>query len=399
MKILTVWELSERIKGTLEREFSDLWVEGEISNLRSHPSGNLYFTLKDARSSVRAVIFASTARILKFPLKEGGAVLLRAHLSAYEPRSEYQLLVDYIEPRGVGALQAAFEALKERLRQEGLFDPARKRALPLLPRRVGIVTSPSGAVLQDMLKMLSPDRGLIGLTLIIFPVQVQGPGSAEQIARALDDASGRDLDLVIVARGGGSLEDLWAFNEEVCARAIAACKVPVISAVGHETDYTIADFAADHRAPTPTAAAELVASRHIDLKMRLAATLPRLEELIRRRLEDKKGALRAEARLLSAPRRRIEDLALRADDLIARAGAALIRTLALRRERATSLAARLDSLSPLAVLSRGYAVVLREGAVLRDPALVSPGDPLLIKVEKGDLHARVERPFPLPEKP
>ncbi|TAJ98466.1 MAG: exodeoxyribonuclease VII large subunit, partial [Candidatus Manganitrophaceae bacterium] len=262
-KILTVQQLTAQIRTEIERRFSDLWVAGEVANLKIPSSGHVYFTLKDAASQIKAIIFRSHGRFLRFTPKEGQSVLIRGHLTVYEAKGEYQLIVDYIEPRGAGALQGAFEALKEKLRAEGLFDPGRKKEIPPFPQRIALITSSTGAVLRDLMKVFT--RTDLPFSILIYPVAVQGDGAADEIARALDALNHRSrpaaadrIDLLILARGGGSLEDLWAFNEEIVARAIARSEIPVISAVGHETDTTIADFVADLRAPTPSIAAEIV---------------------------------------------------------------------------------------------------------------------------------------------
>src|SRR6266576_4398220 len=254
---LTVSELNAAIRGLLDREFSDIWVSGEISGTKLATSGHYYFTLKDAEAQLRCVCFKSTARFWKFKPQDGIAVLARGRIDVYEARGEYQLLVEHLEPQGLGALQLAFERLKKKLAAEGLFAAERKRPLPRFPRRIGIVTSPRGAAVADMVQILA--RRFPGLHIRLYPALVQGEGSVEEVVRGIEYFSRTKWpDVVIVGRGGGSLEDLWTFNEEAVARAIAACSVPVISAVGHETDVTIADFVADLRAPTPSAAAELV---------------------------------------------------------------------------------------------------------------------------------------------
>ena len=263
-RIYSVAELSLEIRNLLERQFPDVWVTGEVSNLRAAGSGHLYFTLKDETAQLRAVCFRNQARYLKFKPQDGLAVIARGRLSVYEARGEYQLYVEFLEPAGLGALQLAFEQLKQKLAAEGLFDPARKKPLPMLPRVIGVVTSPTGAVIRDILRILH--RRFRNINVLIYPVKVQGEGAAQEIAQGIEYFNRQaPVDVMIVARGGGSLEDLWAFNEEVVARAIAASKIPVISAVGHETDFTIADFVADLRAPTPSAAAELVVRRKQDL--------------------------------------------------------------------------------------------------------------------------------------
>jgi exodeoxyribonuclease VII large subunit len=254
--ILSVTQLTSRIKSLLEETFPDVWVEGELSNLSVPQSGHAYFTLKDEHSQIRAVLFRSSQRSIKFTLQHGMQVICRGRVSVYEPRGEYQLILEYIEPKGMGALQLAFEQLKARLEKEGLFDLEHKKPLPLLPRRIGIVTSPTGAAIRDMLRVIK--RRHPKIQILIYPVPVQGVEAAPAIVEAIQYFNGeRNVDVMIVGRGGGSLEDLWAFNEEAVVRAIYASRVPVISAIGHETDYTIADFVADLRAPTPSAAAEM----------------------------------------------------------------------------------------------------------------------------------------------
>src|SRR3990172_7271242 len=280
-RIFKVSELSRRIRERLESEFANVWVEGEISNFRRAPSGHLYFTLKDAAAQMRCVCFKQHARYWKFQPEDGLQVLARGRVSVYEPRGEYQLYVELLEPQGMGALQLAFEQLKKKLEAEGLFDAARRKPLPKLPRRIGIITSPRGAVIQDMIRILR--RRHENLHLMIYPARVQGEGAAEEMVEALrffnpPPRQGRPVDVIILARGGGSIEDLWAFNEEKLARAIAASSIPVISAVGHETDFTIADFVADLRAPTPSAAAELV----IETQERLAEQIETLEDDLRK---------------------------------------------------------------------------------------------------------------------
>jgi exodeoxyribonuclease VII large subunit len=256
-KIYTVSEITKLIKEELESTFPLLWIEGEISNFHRHHSGHLYFTLKDAACQLRAVMFRSEAQRVAFEMKDGLQVVCRGRINVYEPRGEYQIIVEVVEPKGKGALQLAFEQLKEKLKKEGLFDPRFKKKLPLLPKKVGVVTSPRGAAIVDILRTL--ERRFARLHILIYPVKVQGEGAADEIVEGIDYFSQRpDMDVIIVGRGGGSIEDLWAFNEEQVARAIFACAIPVISAVGHEIDFTISDFVADIRASTPTAAAETV---------------------------------------------------------------------------------------------------------------------------------------------
>src|SRR5262245_30244611 len=282
-RVFTVSELTRAVKNTLEGRFGGLWVEGEISNLRVHTSGHVYFTLKDDEAQVRAVLFRGRMRRVRFEPADGLHVLAFGRLEVYAVRGEYQLVCDVLEPKGLGALQLAFEQLKARLAAEGLFDAARKRPLPVLPRRVGLVTSPTGAAVRDFLRVVT--RRFAGLQVLVCPVRVQGDTAAGEIAEALATLNRRgDLDVIVVARGGGSLEDLWAFNEEAVARAIAASKIPVISAVGHETDVTIADFVADLRAPTPSAAAELVVREKAQLVAHLGSLRERLQGAVGQRV-------------------------------------------------------------------------------------------------------------------
>jgi exodeoxyribonuclease VII large subunit len=280
-KVLTVAELTRAIRGTLETKFGAVWVQGEISNYKQHPSGHQYFTLKDSRAQIACVIFRNAPLSIRQPLADGAQVQVYGRLSVFETRGQYQLSVEIVQPRGLGLLQAKFEALKRKLEAEGLFDPARKRPLPKFPKRIGIVTSPTGAAIRDILNILR--RRARGIEILINPVRVQGVGAAAEIASAINELSNPSriwppLDLIVVARGGGSLEDLWEFNEEIVARAIAAAVVPIVSAVGHEIDFTIADFVADLRAPTPSAAAELIVPAAVELDRRvneLAACLER----------------------------------------------------------------------------------------------------------------------------
>src|SRR6266542_1598480 len=264
-KIYTGSELTAEIKRTLEDRYREIWVQGEISNFKHHSSGHMYFTVKDDQAQAKAACFRNTNRYLKFRPEDGLEVLIRGRISLYEARGDYQILVDYMMPVGLGSLQLAFDQLKEKLRREGLFEAARKRALPLLPQKIGIVTSPTGAAIRDILRILK--RRNASLHVLVFPANVQGAGAANEIAAGVRYFNTRvDIDVILVGRGGGSIEDLWAFNEEVVARAIFQSQIPVISAVGHEIDFTISDFVADLRAPTPSAAAEMVSGAREDLR-------------------------------------------------------------------------------------------------------------------------------------
>jgi exodeoxyribonuclease VII large subunit len=436
--VLTVSEVSERLKVVLEETFFDIWVEGEISNLRTPSSGHSYLTLKDEDSQIRAVLFKMQRRYLRFDPKDGMLVLARGRISLYEPRGEYQLVVDYMEPKGRGALQIAFEQLKARLAQAGLFEASRKRPLPMLPRSLGIVTSPTGAVIRDLLQILR--RRFANLHVCVYPVRVQGDGAAEEISQGIERLNHYPgIDVIIVARGGGSLEDLWAFNEERVARAIYASAVPVISAVGHETDYTIADFVADVRAPTPSAAAELVIRNKSELHAAVQILARRLEHAMRHHLEAWRARMEAcqQRRVLKdpwAPLRTIEqqldELSARltramrarrrmAEEELARGEAALVhlnpllsvgllrahlraleqRLLAAQAQRLQRehdalerLAATLQALSPLAVLARGYSICREQtgGQVIREAQVVTPGMHLEITLWRGCLECTVD---------
>jgi exodeoxyribonuclease VII large subunit len=434
--VRTVTQLTAEIRGQLSTAFDDVWVSGEISGVKPASSGHIYFTLKDAGAQIRCACFKSSLRFLRFKPQEGIQVIARGRVDVYEPRGEYQLLVEALQPKGFGELQLAFEQLKRKLEGEGLFDPARKRELPKYPRRIGIVTSPSGAVIQDMIRIL--DRRFPGLHIRLYPALVQGQGSIEAILEGIEYFSESGwADVLIVGRGGGSLEDLWTFNEEAVARAIAGCRVPVISAVGHETDFTIADFAADLRAPTPSAAAELAVTNRVDLIERIGIAeqraeraigflLARLNARVRVAGTEREAALlhrrlgRASQRIdemdysaRHSIRDRIAGLRVRADGLEQRlraldprvrlaelgkrlgaAGHGLTRAiesrLARERRRLDPLAASLAALSPLNVLDRGYAIVQDEaGHVLSDSAAAAAGTGIRVRLRKGRLVATI----------
>jgi exodeoxyribonuclease VII large subunit len=436
--VLTVSELTARIKGRLEDAFPGVWVEGEISNLRSPSSGHAYFTLKDDLAQLRCVLFRGRGRRVRFALEDGLQVLVFGGLEVYAARGEYQLVAELMEPKGLGALQLAFEQLKKKLEAEGLFDQARKRPLPRFPRAIGIVTSPTGAALRDMLHIIGRRFG--DLRIVIAPVRVQGDGAAVEIAEALRDLDELgDLDVVIVGRGGGSIEDLWAFNDERVARAIAASRAPVVSAVGHETDFTIADFVADLRAPTPSGAAELVVREKLAVVQALVDAYDRLGQAMRSRVDHERGRLLslARRRVLTDPARALHDLHRRIDELgvrlrtaarahrrhVAHRLALLTNTLSslhplarishgravlaqlrgrlvsagghgmkVSRHRFEASVGRLASLSPLAVLGRGYSLTrLASGAVVRRAAETYPGAVIEILLHEGSLGARVER--------
>ncbi len=411
--VLTVSELTRRLQEALEERFPAVWVEGEISNYRLYGSGHAYFTLKDADSQIRAVLFRNRGRRIKFEPADGLHVIAFGSIEVYPQRGEYQMVIELLEPKGLGALQLAFEQLKARLQAEGLFEQARKRELPRFPRKIGIVTSTSGAAIRDMLRVIGRRFG--ELHIVIAPCRVQGEGAAEEIAQGLRDLNALGgVDVIIVGRGGGSLEDLWAFNEEAVARAIAASKVPVVSAVGHEVDFTIADFVADLRAPTPSAAAELVVREKqavvdslVQLRARLERVAARPLRDLERRVDELTARLRREMRgeLGRAGHRvALATRALRASDPVARVAgdrhrlanlqARLVTALIRRRDRARyglqTAVGRLDSLSPLAVLGRGYSLTRTPaGEIVHSPAQVNVGDAIRVLLHRGSLDARV----------
>jgi len=439
-RILTISQLTSQVRLALEGQFAEVWVEGEISNCRLWNTGHLYFTLKDAGAQIKAVMFRSTLRYLRFKPQDGLRVVARGRISVYDPKGEYQLVCEHLEPEGLGARQLAFDQLKARLTREGLFATEHKRALPTLPRKIGVVTSLDGAAIRDIVKVLR--RRYANAHIVIRPTRVQGDGASLEIARAVT-AIGRvrGVDVVIVGRGGGSIEDLWSFNEEVVARAIAGCPVPVISAVGHESDVTIADFVADLRAPTPSAAAELVVARKDDfvagidrltrrLNAGMDARLHRLAARLRssearpgfrgftthlawhgRRAADLTHDLRTAFGVgVAARERRYRALQLKLEALDVRRQFQRIRTrlvsadtrlrsvIVSRQHRAQNrferAAARLDSLSPLGVLGRGYAVCWNHErtAIVRTAAAVSPGDRVHVTLHEGELTCDVVTP-------
>src|SRR5690349_9924233 len=436
-RVWSVRDLVAAVRTHLEREYTDTWVEGEISNFRAHDSGHLYFTLKDQNSQIRAVMFRSQARLLRFRPENGMQVVLRGRVTIYEDRGELQISAEYLEPKGAGALQIAFEQLKAKLEAEGLFDGARKKAIPTLPRRIGIVTSPHAAALRDILNILLRRHHTAGV--LIFPALVQGDTASVEVSAGIRYFNKmRSVDVIIVARGGGSAEDLAAFNNEALARVVAASQIPVISAVGHETDFTIIDFVADMRAPTPSAAAELVirsrqevedqaeglrqrlvrAARYRLLMGRQALTelaqhgaFGRMVDLINRRqqkLDDLNNRLeRSQRYILEQQRRRLEAAAAAVRhydvrrmlagirrELNARVAtlASVTRTFLLQRTgKLNQLEGQLQALSPLAILDRGYALVFdSSGMLLKDAAPLKPGDEISARLAKGSLTATVK---------
>jgi len=436
--VFSVSELNSRIRSILEGSLPFVWVKGEISNFRIPASGHHYFTLKDQQSQIRAVFFRAQNRRLRFVPEDGLQVVCQGRITVYEPRGEYQLVVEIMEPEGLGAMQLAFEQLKKRLEAEGLFDSSRKRPLPVCPRRIAIVTSPTGAAIRDMLKMLQ--RSPYPLEVTVIPVRVQGKEAAGEIASALavvDSLRERfSWDLAVIGRGGGSIEDLWPFNEEVVARALAACEVPIISAVGHEIDFSISDLVADLRAPTPTAAAEWIVARLESVQRELERCREQATARMKRRVEDCGHRLRLLQGGLKDPRRRLDDLRITLDDRVERLRLAWRRDLDRRRtledhlvgrlklchpnrriepfrERIAQLrkeishrflnrlsflrhqlegtAGKLEMLSPLAVLSRGYSIAyrLKDGRIIRRSSEVELDDTVRVQLAEGAMECRV----------
>ena len=395
MTPITVSGLTRYIREMFEVDYrlQDVWVEGEVSGVSRPSSGHIYFALKDAASQVACVMWKAAAPMFGALVVHGRQIVAHGKVSVYEPRGSYQLYVDRVQSKGLGDLHAQFELLKARLEAEGLFAPERRRPLPEFPHRIGLVTSPTGAVLRDICSILSRRWPLV--ELVLAPTLVQGEEAPPQILAALDALYRRDdLDLIIVARGGGSLEDLWAFNDERVARKLADSRVPIVSGVGHETDFTISDFVADLRAPTPSAAAELTTPDRLERAAQVTAWQSQLVSAMSGRLHDWRAALVSQRRSLAhlSPQMRLANLRQHADDLISQATLAVSHQLQLRRERLTGLVARLDALNPLAVLQRGYAVVRRDGQLVKSVVQVSPGDRLSVRVSDGefDVTARSE---------
>jgi exodeoxyribonuclease VII large subunit len=427
--IYSVSRLNREVRVLLERGFASLWLEAEISNIAKPSSGHWYFSLKDATAQVRCCMFRQRNMLCAFAARDGQKVLVRARIGLYEPRGEYQLVIDHMEDAGLGALKRQFEELSAKLAAEGLFAPERKRALPMIPKRIGVITSPTGAAIRDILHVLA--RRFSAVPVLIYPVAVQGAAAAAEIAAAVRTAGRRaECDVLILARGGGSLEDLWAFNDEALARAIVASPIPIVSGIGHEVDFTIADFAADVRAPTPSAAAEIAVPDGEEWLASLARLSQRLQRGLRRRVEAQRERLRwliGRAALVS-PSARLSQQTQRLDDLEQRMFRALRQILADRRSalgerrsrlwqlspvaRVRSTAARqaalyarlraaalarlvrtLNAVSPLATLDRGYAIVSRlSGAIVRSAAEVSPGTPIEVRLAVGKIRAKVEEP-------
>lgn len=391
-RIYTVSELSGGIKHLLESSFRELWVEGEISGLKVSSLGHTYFDLKDANSNIASVMFRGFAQGLRFEPANGLLVRVRGNITTYDKQSKYQLMAKEMQPAGVGPLQLAFEQLKKKLAAEGLFDPSRKRPIPALPQKIAVVTSPTGAAIRDILSILK--RRYANMHIIVAPVKVQGAGSAEEIACAIIDLNENfpDIDVMLVGRGGGSMEDLWAFNEEVVARAIANSRIPVISCVGHETDFTIADFVADLRAPTPSAAAELVVKSKEELASRIAGLEKRLLQSLRIYYENLYGKFRrlASSRMLVNPLALLERPTRRLDDAVEGLFSAATDKARRAGEKLNLQAEKLKALSPLFPLRKGYAIVKdAKGRAVKTAAALAPGDRLSLQFAEGRADAQV----------
>lgn len=391
--VLSVSQLNRYVKSIIEQDYNlqTVFVQGEISNFTNHyRTGHYYMTIKDEYSSIRAVMFKSANSRLRFMPENSMNVIIKGRVSVFERDGQYQLYIDDMQPDGAGALSLAFEQLKNKLAAEGLFDESRKRPIPRFPERVGVVTSPTGAAIRDIINVIS--RRFPAAELILCPVQVQGASAAGQIKAAIELFNAKKAaDVLIVGRGGGSAEELWAFNEEPVARAVSASEIPVISAVGHETDFTICDFAADLRAPTPSAAAEIAVPDITALGELLGSFSRRMNSAVGGTLTHEKARLEARAQLLKrlSPRNYIDDLAARCGGAGVRIDSAVRHSMEVRRGEIAALCARLDALSPLRVIARGYAVASSGGKVLTSPSQVEVGDTIDLRLAGGELKCEV----------
>jgi exodeoxyribonuclease VII large subunit len=394
-QVPTVSQLTRRLRGHIENTFFDVWVRGEVSNFKKNVSGHAYFCIKDATAQINVVLFRPQMAKIKFDIKDGTELLAHGKVTIYELRGNYQLVCDTLEPVGVGALQLAFQQLKERLQKEGLFDQSKKKPLPSLPRRIGIITSATGAAVRDILKVLS--RRYPNLEILIIPASVQGDKACGEICAALDMAERwnkerpeRTVEALIVGRGGGSLEDMWCFNEEPVARAIHKCSIPTISAVGHEIDFTIADFVADVRAPTPSAAAEMIVPRKDELIQRVEFQTQRLHRAIEKQLEQLRLHLSHLSRRLVDPREQIRKLKENLERSIARMKTAMTNRCLMSRKHLQGAAQMLQMLSPLQVIGRGYSITQTEtGEIIRDAEQVKPGERIRTQIAHGFIHSEV----------
>lgn len=393
LSMLTVSELTARVKSCIEvPALTGLAVVGEISNYKHHSSGHMYFTLKDDKSRLKAVMFRGRNRLLRFRPENGQTVAAFGSIGVYETNGEYQLYVDELLPQGVGDLHVAFEQLKERLDAEGLFSPEAKRPLPFLPRRIAVITSPTSAALRDVLSVTR--RRFPGMSVVVVPATVQGDEGPSSLVRAFSLVEASEADVVLLVRGGGSIEELWAFNDEKVARAIRACSIPVVTGVGHETDFTIADFAADQRAPTPSAAAEMAVPDRRKLKDSIRQSFDRLTHGINQLVVSHRRRLRyvSESAVLTHPGRPLARHRQRVDELLSRAGLNMHHRRRSCKQMLALLTGKLDSLSPLATLKRGYAVCQkRDGQVITDSSQAAIGESIDIKLHRGSLQCAVEK--------
>jgi len=391
--ILSISELTKNIKSILEGNFPDVWVKGEVSNLRIPSSGHMYFTLKDENSQIRAVMFRSRFAFLQCKLEDGMKVVVHGAVTVYEKRGEYQILVKELQPAGIGSLYVALEQLKQRLKKEGLFDPGHKKPIPMIPQRVGIITSPTGAAIRDILNIIT--RRFYNIEVLINPVRVQGKEAPGEIVQAIKEFNKLDkkIDVLIIARGGGSIEDLWAFNDELVARAIFDSKIPIISAVGHETDFTIADFVADMRAPTPSAAAELVVKNKEELNEILNSFLIRLKNTINAQLSQFLARLQRcqQSPVFLYPYQNILQFQQRVDDAVNTLLLLGAHMMEQKKSYLQNLSDRLTTLSPLAILSRGYSITCKfpSEELIKDVSQVKIDDDLKIRVYQGQMIAKV----------
>ena len=391
-KFFTVSEITREIRTSLEHKLSNICVIGEISNVRKPGSGHVYLTLKDKNAQLQAVVFRNTASRTKFELKDGMEVVSFGSITVYEPRGQYQLIINKIEPKGIGALQLAFQQLKEKLEKEGLFDHAHKKTIPFIPQKIGIVTSPTGAAIKDILNII--DRRFANVEILIYPVRVQGEGAAQEIAEAISELNNlSDIDVIITGRGGGSLEDLWAFNEEMVARSIYNSRIPIISAVGHEIDITIADLVADKRALTPSEAGELVVPRKDLLIEKIEKFKARLLQSLtgKLRLSKEKLARIANSYAMRQPFDRLNRWQQRLDEFTQRLNLNITHALYTEREKLSGIAGKLESLSPLNVLKRGYTITtkLEDNKSLRYITDLSKGDKIKTNLSKGSIISEI----------
>ncbi|MBN1687926.1 MAG: exodeoxyribonuclease VII large subunit [Candidatus Omnitrophica bacterium] len=392
-KVYSVYELNRRARMLLEGHFQNIWVEGEISNFKHHSSGHMYLSLKDDKAQISAVFFSRYNQVVKFEIKDGLKVLACGKISLYESRGQYQLYIERLEPKGVGALQLAFLQLKEKLEKEGLFSRDHKKIIPKFPSTVGVVTSPTGAAIRDILNVVNRRFG--GTNILLYPVKVQGEGAAEEIAQAIREMNRMgQVDVMIVGRGGGSLEDLWAFNEEVVAREVFASKIPIISAVGHEIDWTICDLVADLRAPTPSAAAELVVQNREELQKRVENSQVRLRNAMVNLTEGWKGSLERilESYAFRQPAILIQQFSQRIDELLRQLQNYWRSYVSQKGQAFQSLVGKLHALSPLGVLERGYSLNFdSRGKVLKEAGQVKIGDEIKTRLHRGLLHSKVTK--------